>query len=125
MTKTVLDAQALTKVAINGLLEKKGLRITRMDLRAAEGAVTDFFILCTGTSDTHVDALAQSVIHEMRKVDERPVSKEGMTQCQWVLLDFVNVVVHIFQRDTRDFFRLEDLWGDAPTEHIDEESFAQ
>lgn len=120
MTKTVLDAQALTQVVVNGLLEKKGLRITRMDLRGADGAVTDFFLLCTGTSDTHVEALANSVMDEMRKVGEKPVSKEGMDQAQWVLIDYVNVVVHIFQKDTRDFFRLEDLWGDAPTEIIEE-----
>lgn len=120
MTKTALDAKALTKVVIDGLQDKKGLRITRMDLRGAEGAVTDYFILCTGTSDTHVDALAHSVLEKMREVEERPVSKEGLDQCQWVLIDFVNVVVHIFQQDTREFYRLEDLWGDAPSQLIED-----
>lgn len=90
-----------------------------MDLKGVDGAITDYFIICTGTSDRHVQSLAESVMEEMKKVGERPISKEGLQAGQWVLLDFVNVVVHIFQQEMRDFYRLEALWGDAPTEHID------
>lgn len=113
MTKILLDAKALSDVAVKGLQEIKGKSITRMDLRESDGAVTDFFIICTGTSDKHVQSLAASVMEFMKKEGERPISKEGMENGEWVLLDYVNVVVHIFQEDFRNFYRLESLWGDA------------
>ncbi|GAB4404556.1 MAG: ribosome silencing factor [Bacteroidia bacterium] len=118
MTRVALDARALSEVAIHGLQEIKGKEILRMDLRKIGSAVSDYFILCTGTSDKHVQALADAVIEAMRAVGERPISKEGMNKGEWILLDFVDVVVHIFQRDTRAFYRLEDLWGDADCERL-------
>lgn len=116
MTKILLDAKALSDVAIKGLQEIKGKSITRLDLRESDGAVTDFFVICTGTSDKHVQSLANSVMEFMKKEGERPLSKEGMENGEWVLLDYVNVVVHIFQEDFRNFYRLESLWGDAKTQ---------
>lgn len=113
MTRVALDAKSLTEVLIEGLLEIKGQDILRMDLRKADGAVADYFVLCTGTSDRHVQALAESVLEFAAEHQEKPISKEGMKEGEWVLLDFVNVVVHIFQKEKRDFFRLEKLWGDA------------
>lgn len=113
MTKILLDAKALSDVAVQGLQEIKGKSIIRMDLRESDGAVTDFFILCTGTSDKHVQSLAASVMDFMKKEGEKPLSKEGMDSGEWILLDYVNVVVHIFQEDPRNFYRLESLWGDA------------
>lgn len=118
MTKVLLDAKSLSSVAIEALQEKKGVDILRMDLREADGAVTDFFILCTGTSDRHVQALADSVIEIAAKSGEKPHNKEGMEKGEWILLDYVNVVVHIFQQETREFFGLEKLWGDAKVEQI-------
>lgn len=113
MTKILLDAKALSDIAVKGLQEIKGKSITRMDLRGSDGAVTDFFIICTGTSDKHVQSLAEAVMDFMKKEGEQPLSKEGMESGEWVLLDYVNVVVHIFQEDFRNFYRLESLWGDA------------
>ena len=113
MTKLLLDAQALSDLAVQGLQEIKGKSIIRMDLRESDGAVTDFFIICTGTSDKHVQSLADSVIDFLKKEGERPISKEGTESGEWILLDYVNVVVHIFQEETRQFYRLESLWGDA------------
>ena len=115
MTKILLDAKALSDIAVKGLQEIKGQSITRLDLRESDGAVTDFFIICTGTSDKHVQSLAESVMEFMKKEGEKPLSKEGMESGEWVLLDYVNVVVHIFQEDFRNFYRLESLWGDAKT----------
>ena len=118
MTEQLIDAKQLTEVAIEGLLEKKGQQIIRMNLKGVDGAVTDFFVICTGTSDRHVQSLAESVLDEMAKSGEKPISKEGIQLGEWVLLDYVNVVVHIFQEKTREFYRLEALWGDAEKEEI-------
>ena len=121
MTKLFLDARALSDLVIEGLQEKKGLEILRMDLRQADGAVADFFVICTGTSDRHVQALAGSVEKTIREqASEKPLSQEGLQAGEWVLMDYVNVVVHIFQAERRNFFRLENLWGDAVFEKIEE-----
>ena len=123
MTQILLDAKALADLTIEGLLEKKGKKIVRLDLRKSDGAVTDFFVICTGTSDTHVEALADSVTRMVREQSqEKPAHTEGMGAAEWVLLDYINVVVHIFQEEKRNFYRLEHLWGDADTTRI-EESF--
>jgi ribosome-associated protein len=118
MTKVALNAKALTDVVIEGLQEIKGQEILRMDLRQVSGAITDYFIICTGTSDKHVQALAESVLITAKKTGEIPHNREGMQAGEWVLIDYVNVVVHIFLREKRNFFRLEDLWGDAEFEQI-------
>ncbi|MEM7655643.1 MAG: ribosome silencing factor [Bacteroidota bacterium] len=122
MTKTLLDAKALSDLAIKGLQEVKGQQLVRMDLRNSDGAVTDFFVICTGTSDRHVDALANSVLKVIKEEGtEHPHSKEGFEKADWILLDYVNVVIHIFQQESRDFYRLEKLWGDAEFEEFEEE----
>ncbi len=118
MTQQLIDAKMLSDLAINGLLEKKGQDIVRMDLQHADGAITDYFVICTGTSDRHVQSLADSVLVALKKNGEIPFSREGLQTGQWILLDYVNVVVHIFQKDARDFYRLESLWGDAECEKI-------
>jgi ribosome-associated protein len=118
MIQTALDAKALSDVMVAGLQEIKGRNILRMDLRRLSGAITDFFVICTGTSDTHVQALAESAMKFAAQKGERPISKEGFQQGEWVLLDFGNVIVHVFQQDKREFYRLEKLWGDAAFEEI-------
>lgn len=120
MTQQIIDAKLLSNFAIHGLLDKKGQHIVRMNLTNVDGAVTDYFIICTGTSDRHVQSLAESVVEEMKKHGERPLNQEGIQAGEWVLLDYVNIVIHIFQRETREFYRLESLWGDADSEEIDD-----
>ncbi len=116
MTKIALTAQALSEVAVRALQEVKGKHIVRMDLRKSSGAVTDYFIVCTGTSNTHVQALAESVLKIMKKdAGEIPHAKEGLQTGEWVLVDYINVVVHVFLKDKRSFYQLERLWGDADT----------
>lgn len=96
--------------------EKKGFDIIKMDLRKTQGAITDFFVICSGTSDTQVDAIANSVDEEVSKAyKESPWHKEGFQNKEWILLDYVDVVVHIFKKDRREFYDLESLWGDADT----------
>jgi ribosome-associated protein len=121
MTKVLLEAQALADIAIKGLQEVKGQEILKMDLRNSDGSVTDFFLICTGTSDRHVQALGDSVLKFIKEAGELPHSKEGFDKGDWVLLDYINVVVHIFQEEARNFYRLEKLWGDAEFERIAEE----
>ncbi|MCB0835807.1 MAG: ribosome silencing factor [Bacteroidetes bacterium] len=122
MTKILLDAKAISDIAVKGLQEIKGKDIIRMDLTGTSGAVTDYFIICTGTSDRHVASLAESVLKEMKEHGERPISTEGLQHGEWVLIDFVNVVVHIFQQEKRNFYRLEALWGDGEFERFEDVS---
>ena len=84
-----------------------------LDLRGLCDA-TDFFVIATGTSDTHVRSLAEKVIETMRQAGRRPHHVEGLTSGRWVLLDFVDLVVHVFHPTLRDFYQLERLWADAP-----------
>lgn len=85
-----------------------------MDLRNVNGAVTDFFIVCTGTSDRHVKALAESAEEFAKKeLQDKPISREGVQLGEWVLVDYVNVVVHVFLGEKRKFYDIEGLWGDA------------
>lgn len=120
--KTAVDANALTNLAIEGLKDKKGTNIIRMDLRKVNGAITDFFVICTGTSDRHVKALAESVEEDIRKqINEKPYIREGVQAGEWVLLDYVNVVVHIFLQEKREFYNIEGLWADAKTERFQSE----
>lgn len=98
----------------------KAEEIVLMDLRDVKGAVTDFFVLCSGNSDTQIDAIAESVEKEVSVASkENPWRKEGFTNKEWILIDYVNVVAHIFKKDKRQFYGLEDLWGDAKVIHIE------
>lgn len=121
MSKTIANpAKALSQIAIEGLQEKKGQDILRMNLTGVTGAVTDYFVIGTGSSDRQVQALANSVIEMIEETTgERPHNKEGLQQGEWVLLDYVNVVVHIFQPEKRAFYDIEGLWGDAQFENFE------
>jgi ribosome-associated protein len=115
----LLSALQLSDIAVKGLQEIKAQDIVRLDLRKSNGAVSNYFIIATGTSDKHVQSLADSVQRFIKEATrERPLSVEGMRQGEWVLLDYVNVVVHIFREEKRDFYRLESLWGDARSERL-------
>ena len=98
-------------------LTKKATDIKILDLRNLT-TITDFFVICTAHSDTQVKAVADAVIEGAKKIGERPWHKEGLSQKSWVLLDYVDVVVHIFLKDTREFYGLEKLWGDAVFEEV-------
>ncbi len=95
-------------------LERKASDVTAMDLRGISSA-TDYFVLATGTSDIQIRAIADHIVETMAEQEIRPLSVEGMDRARWVLLDFVDFVVHVFHPSARDFYSLESLWGDAPT----------
>lgn len=112
-----MNSQELALKTANLILQKKGLNILVMDLRELT-TVTDFFVIASASSDTQVKAIADFVKEETKKIDERPWHNEGYSNLSWVLLDFVNVVVHIFLDDTRKFYNLEGLWADAKVTEV-------
>jgi ribosome-associated protein len=115
------NSKHLVEVAVKGLQDKKGKDIRVIELKKLPNAVCDYFIIATGTSNTHVSALADAVAEETRKIlNEKPWHTEGWQNAEWILLDYADVVVHVFQPETRDFYRLEDLWADAPVTVIEE-----
>jgi ribosome-associated protein len=108
------QAELLADAAIQGILEKKGKNIICMNLQKVPNAVCDFFIICEAESTRQVSAIADSVDFEVKKATgENPFHTEGWENSLWILLDYVNVVVHVFERETRHFYRLESLWADA------------
>ncbi|MCY7361341.1 MAG: ribosome silencing factor [Ignavibacteria bacterium] len=115
-----MDSKELAFNIADLILQKKGSNIIVMDLTKLTN-VTDYFVICSVTSDTQVRAIADFVNEEMKKEDERPWHYEGYTNLSWVLLDFVNVVVHIFLDEKRKFYNLEGLWADAEITEIKDE----
>ena len=93
--------------------DRKGRDVTVLDLRGLSSA-TDFFLIVTGTSDIHVRSIANHIIDEMKGEGERPGHVEGVQGGRWVLIDYIDFVVHVFHPAARDFYQLERLWGDAP-----------
>ena len=104
-------------VIIDALLERNARNPVLLDLRELSDA-TDWFLIASGDSDTHARAIADNVLERSRRHGERPSGVEGKGSASWILLDFIDVVVHIFQPRVRDFYRLEELWGDAPARTI-------
>lgn len=98
--------------------DRKGVDMLLMDLRGLSNS-TDYFLLINGTSDTHVRSIADHIIDELKKENMKPEHVEGVRSGRWVLLDFIDFVVHIFHPSAREFYRLESLWGDAPTTSFD------
>ena len=115
------SAEKLTKALVSGMQEKKAQDIIIMDLRHVKNAVADFFVICSGTSDKQLAAIADSVEEEVSKeMDENPWHREGRQNKEWMLIDYINVVAHIFRKDKRNFFALEKLWGDAEITEVAE-----
>ncbi len=114
MTGKVVSTDLLITEIIKGIEDVKGENITILDLRDIENTVCDYFILCDGNSNTQVNAISASIQKNVSKsIKEKPWHVEGESNAEWVLLDYVNVVVHVFQRHLRTFYNLEELWGDA------------
>lgn len=112
----------LTEIIIKGILDKKGKQIVSMNLKEIKHAVSDYFIVCHGTSSTQVHAIAESIEDEVKDaIGLKPWHREGLQNAEWVLLDYVDVVVHIFQEDARKFYQIENLWADAEVKIIDED----
>lgn len=98
-------------------LDKKAYDIRILDLRRVS-SICDYFVVCSADADTQVRGIADHITGELQKGGDRFWHREGLESSRWVLLDYVDVVVHIFVREVRDFYGLEDLWGDAPSEEV-------
>jgi ribosome-associated protein len=111
------DLPAEVARAIELLFDRKAEEVVLLDLRPVSGA-TDYFIIATGRSDTHVTAIADFLVEEMKKEGVRAYGVEGMRSGRWVLVDYVDFVVHVFHPAARDFYQLERLWGDLPVRDL-------
>ena len=108
------NAVLLIDQIIRGIENVKGEEIKIMDLTNIENTPFNFFIICSGNSNTQVVAIVSSILKKVsKKIQEKPLHVEGLDGAEWVLIDYVNVVVHVFQRKTREFYNIEELWGDA------------
>ena len=120
-----VSSEKLCDAIIKGMQEKKAIDILVLDLRKVKNAVADFFVICSGGSDKQLDAIADSVDETVSKaIQEKPIHVEGRNNKEWVLLDYFDVVAHIFRKDKREFFTLEKLWGDAEMIEIENNSLA-
>lgn len=119
--KTPVPAEALNFVIIDAIQDIKGKKIVKLDLRKIHDAPTDFFIVCEGDSNVQVRAITDSIYRKVKETFQTtPSHVEGGLQSTWVVMDYFDTVVHIFHRDTRGFYELEDLWSDGElTEYED------
>lgn len=114
MHKHKASADELISLVVSGIEDVKGVDINLLDLREIENTVCDYFIICNGTSNTHVNAIVSSIQKTVSKtIKDKPWHVEGLDNAEWVLMDYVNVVVHVFQKHIREFYDIEGLWGDA------------
>lgn len=112
--KTNSESTELCEAIVEGMKENKANEIVVLDLRHLESAVCDYFVLCSGDSTTHVDGISNAVTRYVRKsIKEKPWHIEGKTNSDWILLDYINVVGHIFYKEARSFYDIEELWSDA------------
>jgi len=113
----------LARIAGRLALEKKGFDVRILKLKELS-SVCDYFLIVSGEADIHVKAIAQAIIEGLKEAGERPMHVEGMVEGNWVLLDYIDVIVHVFKEPTRQFYSLERLWGDAPIEELADEALA-
>lgn len=114
MTKKTVSTDVLLTSIIKGIEEVKGNNIDILDLRSIDTAVCDYFVICNGTSNTQVNAIVNSIQKTVSKeLKDKPWHVEGTDNAEWVLMDYVSIVVHIFQKEIREYYNIEGLWGDA------------
>lgn len=119
MSKPKFNEDALISNIVLGIDNVKGIDVSLLDLRDIENTVCSYFVVCTGSSNTHVNAIVSAIKKTVSKeLKEKPFHTEGNDNAEWVLIDYVNVVVHVFQKQTRDYYNIEELWGDAKTTKI-------
>jgi ribosome-associated protein len=113
------DAERLKNLIVDGMIEKKAKEIVCIDLRTIKNSVADFFVICHADSKTHIDAIANSVEEFVyKKEGEEAFHREGTSNSEWVLIDYFNVVAHIFQHEQREYYGIERLWADGEIQRI-------
>ncbi len=117
----MLETEDIVGKVIEALEDNKAHEIVKIDLRKIENCFCSFFVICHGTSGTHIASLADAVEEKVKEdLHESPFHIEGMNAAQWVIVDYGDVVVHVFDKEIRDFYQLEDFWGDGIIERIPE-----
>lgn len=118
-TATKEQTTSLLDAIVAGMQEKKAKNITIIDLIGLEHRVSDYFVICDADSNTHVSAIADTLEETVvKKTGEKPYHSEGYQNAEWILIDYVNIVAHVFLRETRDFYNIEGLWADGKVTHI-------
>lgn len=119
-TKQAPQSEQIVNSMVRGMQEKKAQRIAVLDLTGLRGAAADYFVICHADSNRQVDAIARSIDEYVKKeTGEDAWHTEGRENAEWILLDYINVVAHVFEAGKREFFGLEDLWGDAQVNYFD------
>ena len=120
MTKHISDPDELITLIIAGIEDIKGQNINILDLRSIENSVCEYFVICDGNSNTQVNAIVNSIQKKVSKsAHEKPYQIEGEDNAEWVLMDYINIVVHVFQKHKREYYAIENLWGDAKITEIE------
>lgn len=122
-SKAETETEQLLDAIVEGIQRKKGLELVKIDLSKINHTECKYFIICHGNSNTQVDAIAHSVEETVEEItNEKAWHKDGYRNSIWILLDYADVMVHVFQKDARNFYDLENLWADAPIEYIKEDN---
>lgn len=120
MIKHTSDPDQLIALIIDGIEDVKGQKISILDLRSIENTVCDYFVICDGNSNTQVNAIVNSIQKKVSKAThEKPYQIEGTENAEWILMDYINVVIHVFQKHKREYYDIENLWGDAKITEIE------
>jgi ribosome-associated protein len=116
-----INSEKLSELIVKGMQEKKGVDIVVLNMKKIKNTIAQFFVICSGNSDVHVDSITDSIEEIVYKLSQQdPWHKEGKENKEWILLDYVDVVAHVFKKDRREFYGLEDLWGDASIVHVED-----
>lgn len=116
-----VSSEILSEWVVEGMKDKKAIDVVVMDLREVKHAIADYFVICSGNSDTQIDAISDSIEEQIHKNSKQnPWKREGQQNKEWILLDYVDVVAHVFNKEKRTFYGLEELWGDAKITRIEE-----
>ena len=119
MSKPRSIEDSLISNIVDGIENVKGLDVSILDIRDIENTVCRYFVVCTGNSNTHVSAIVSAIKKTVSKeLKEKPFQTEGNENAEWVLIDYINVVVHVFQKQIREYYSIEELWGDAKTTKV-------
>ncbi len=115
-----INSKVLSEWVVEGMLDKKAIDVVVMDLRKVKHAIADYFVICSGNSDTQIDAISDAIEEQIHKNSKQnPWKKEGRQNKEWILLDYVDVVAHVFNKEKRTFYGLEELWGDAQITRVE------
>ena len=114
MVTETYNTDILLQTILQGIKDVKGLDIISLNLKRIETAICKYFIICTGSSNTHVNAIELNIRKKVAKeLQEKPWHTEGKSSAEWILMDYTDIVIHIFQKEIREFYKLEEFWGDA------------